>query len=218
MLWRVAARRRAFTSRSRPDHATVQPAARAFSTWTSSSAIPSASVTNPAITPAFALVYKPSDAISLYANYAEALVPGTTAPAVVNGVRVVNAGEVLEPYRAEQMEVGAKYDAGSFGGTLSVFRTTLPSAYFDADTGVYSDGGEQENQGVELTVFGEPITGLRLIGGATWLNTEINQALNPTLEGKATSVVDRAIRMSLLRTEPVSCCITVLPCAHGWRP
>ncbi|WP_288759860.1 TonB-dependent siderophore receptor, partial [uncultured Brevundimonas sp.] len=143
------------------------------------------SYSSDAITPAFALVYKPSNAISLYANYAEALVPGTTAPAVVNGVPVVNAGEVLEPYRAEQMEVGAKYDAGSFGGTLSVFRTTLPSAYFDADTRVYSDGGEQENQGVELTVFGEPITGLRLIGGATWLNTEINQALNPTLEGKA---------------------------------
>ena len=143
------------------------------------------SYSSDAITPAFALVYKPSDAISLYANYAEALVPGTTAPAVVNGVPVVNAGEVLEPYRAEQMEVGAKYDAGSFGGALSVFRTTLPSAYFDADTGVYSDGGEQENQGVELTVFGEPITGLRLIGGATWLDTEINQSLNPALEGKS---------------------------------
>ncbi|MBD3835090.1 TonB-dependent siderophore receptor [Brevundimonas sp.] len=143
------------------------------------------SYSSDAITPAFALVYKPSEAISLYANYAEALVPGTTAPAVVNGVPVVNAGEVLEPYRAEQMEVGAKYDAGSFGGTLSVFRTTLPSAYFDADTAIYSDGGEQENQGVELTVFGEPVTGLRLIGGATWLDTEINQSLNPALEGKS---------------------------------
>ncbi len=143
------------------------------------------SYSSDAITPAFALVYKPSEAISLYANYAEALVPGTTAPAVVNGVPVVNAGEVLEPYRAEQMEVGAKYDAGSFGGTLSVFRTTLPSAYFDADTAIYSDGGEQENQGVELTVFGEPVTGLRLIGGATWLDTEINQSLNPALEGNS---------------------------------
>ncbi|WP_292070771.1 TonB-dependent receptor, partial [Brevundimonas sp. UBA7534] len=143
------------------------------------------SYSSDAITPAFALVYKPSGAISLYANYAEALAPGTTAPAVVNGVPVVNAGEVLEPYRAEQMEVGAKYDAGSFGGTLSVFRTTLPSAYFDADTAIYSDGGEQENQGVELTVFGEPVTGLRLIGGATWLDTEINQSLNPALEGKS---------------------------------
>ena len=157
------------------------------------------SYSSDAITPAFALVYKPSEAISLYANYAEALVPGTTAPAVVNGVPVVNAGEVLEPYRAEQMEVGAKYDAGSFGGTLSVFRTTLPSAYFDADTAIYSDGGEQENQGVELTVFGEPVTGLRLIGGATWLDTEINQSLNPALEGKsAIGVPDIASMMRVV--------------------
>ena len=138
-----------------------------------------------ATTPAFALVYKPSDKISLYANYAEALVPGTTAPAVVNGVTVANGGEVLSPFRAEQAEVGAKYDAGSFGGTLSVFRTTLPSAYFDPDTAIYSDGGEQENQGVELTVYGEPVAGLRLIGGATWLEAEINRSLTAANAGKS---------------------------------
>ncbi|MFN7129511.1 MAG: TonB-dependent receptor [Brevundimonas sp.] len=143
------------------------------------------SYSSDATTPAFALVYKPSDKISLYANYAEALVPGTTAPAVVNGVTVVNGGEVLSPFRAEQAEIGAKYDAGSFGGTLSVFRTTLPSAYFDPDTAIYSDGGEQENQGVELTVYGEPISGLRLIGGATWLEAEINRSLTAANEGKS---------------------------------
>ena len=143
------------------------------------------SYSSDATTPAFALVYKPSDKISLYANYAEALVPGTTAPAVVNGVTVANGGEVLSPFRAEQAEVGAKYDAGSFGGTLSVFRTTLPSAYFDPDTAIYSDGGEQENQGVELTVYGEPVAGLRLIGGATWLEAEINRSLTAANEGKS---------------------------------
>lgn len=143
------------------------------------------SYSSDATTPAFALVYKPSDKISLYANYAEALVPGTTAPAVVNGVTVANGSEVLSPFRAEQAEVGAKYDAGSFGGTLSVFRTTLPSAYFDPDTAIYSDGGEQENQGVELTVYGEPVAGLRLIGGATWLEAEINRSLTAANEGKS---------------------------------
>jgi iron complex outermembrane receptor protein len=143
------------------------------------------SYSSDATTPAFALVYKPSEKISLYANYAEALVPGTTAPAVVNGVTVSNGGEVLSPFRAEQAEIGAKYDAGAFGGTLSVFRTTLPSAYFDPDTAVYSDGGEQENQGVELTVYGEPFAGLRLIGGATWLDAEINRSLTAANEGKS---------------------------------
>lgn len=138
-----------------------------------------------AATPAFALVYKPSDRVSLYANYAEALTPGVIAPAVVNGAAVANAGEVLSPFRAEQAEVGAKYDAGTFGGTLSVFRTTLPSAFFDPATRVYSDGGEQENRGVELTVYGEPIDGLRLIGGATWLDAEVKRSLTAANEGKS---------------------------------
>jgi iron complex outermembrane receptor protein len=137
-----------------------------------------------ATTPAFAVVYKPSDTISLYANYAEALVPGTTAPTVVNGVTVANGGEVLSPFRAEQAEIGAKYDAGSYGGTLSVFRT-LPSAFFDPNTAVYSDGGEQKNKGVELTVYGEPVAGLRLIGGATWLDAEINRSLTAANAGKS---------------------------------
>ena len=138
-----------------------------------------------AATPAFALVYKPSDRVSLYANYAEALTPGVIAPAVVNGAAVANGGEVLSPFRAEQAEVGAKYDAGTFGGTLSVFRTTLPSAFFDPASRVYSDGGEQENRGVELTVYGEPIDGLRLIGGATWLDAEVKRSLTAANEGKS---------------------------------
>ena len=160
-----------------------------------------------ATTPAFALVYKPSDKISLYANYAEALVPGKTAPMLANAVvagwgdvavpvTVTNGGEVLDPFRAEQAEIGLKYDSGSFGGTLSVFRTTLPSALVSITsngdpvtgarpTGVYTDGGEQENQGVELTVYGEPVSGLRLIGGATWLEAEINRSLTAANAGKS---------------------------------
>ena len=160
-----------------------------------------------ATTPAFALVYKPSDKVSLYANYAEALVPGKTAPNLVNSVvegwgatpvavTVSNGGEVLEPFRAKQAEVGVKYDVGSFGGTLSLFRTALPSELFtvtsngnpatnERPTGDYSAGGEQENRGVELTVFGEPLEGVRVIGGATWLDAEIKRALNPALDGKS---------------------------------
>jgi iron complex outermembrane receptor protein len=138
-----------------------------------------------AVTPVFALVYKPTDTISLYANYAEALQPGKIAPAVINGVVVANGGEVLEPFTSEQIEAGVKYDAGSFGGTLSVFRTTRPSEYFDPITAVYSAGSEQENRGVELTVYGEPMEGLRLIGGATWLEAEVTRAENDLNVGKS---------------------------------
>lgn len=126
-----------------------------------------------AITPAFAVVFKPSDRISLYANYAEALVPGKTAPTVVNGTPVANAGEVLDPFRGEQIEAGVKYDAGTFGATLNVFRVLMASDSFDAATGIYAANGEQENKGVELSVYGEPVEGLRLLGGVALLDTEI---------------------------------------------
>jgi iron complex outermembrane receptor protein len=137
-----------------------------------------------AVTPVVAVVYKPSDRISLYANYAEALQPGKIAPEMINGVLVQNNGEVLEPFTSEQIEAGVKYDAGSFGGTLSVFRTTRPSEYFDTTTRIYSAGSEQENRGVELTVYGEPMEGLRLIGGATWLDAEVTRTQNPDEAGK----------------------------------
>ena len=126
-------------------------------------------------TPAFAVVFKPSERLSLYANYAEALQPGGITPTQVLGLPVENPNEVLAAFRSEQIEAGVKYDAGSFGGTLAVFRANKPQAFFDEGTGIYSADGEQENTGVELGVYGEPIAGLRLIGGATWLDAEITE-------------------------------------------
>lgn len=146
---------------------------------------PTGGYSSDTVTPVFALVYKPTQTVSLYANYSEALLPGKIAPGVINSTPVANAGEVLEPFRAEQAEVGVKYDGGSFGGTLSAFRTTLPSEFFDLSSRLYSAGGEQENRGIELTVFGEPVTGLRLLGGATWLDAEIVRALDTTRNGKS---------------------------------
>ena len=143
---------------------------------------PAPAVEGDAITPVFAVVYKLSDAVALYANHAEALQPGKIAPSVINGRLVQNQGEVLSPFRSEQSEVGAKYDGGTFGGTLSVFQTTQATESFDiinpeappADqVGIYGDGGEQQNRGVEISLFGEPVSGLRVIGGASWLDTEI---------------------------------------------
>ena len=136
-----------------------------------------------AVTPAFAVVYKPSERISLYANYSEALIPGQTAPAVSGGVPVSNAGEVLDPFRGEQAEVGAKYDGGMFGGSISLFRLTLPSAF--VENNVFAANGEQENRGIELSLFGEPVAGLRLLGGATWLDAEMTRTAGGALDGRA---------------------------------
>src|SRR5690606_2965050 len=136
-----------------------------------------------AVTPAFAVVYKPSARISLYANYSEALIPGQTAPADSGGVPVSNAGEVLDPFRGEQAEVGANYDGGMFGGWISLFHLTLPIAF--VENNVFAANGEEENTGIELSLFGEPVEGLRLLGGATWLDAEMTRTAGGGLDGNA---------------------------------
>ena len=159
---------------------------------------PLSSYEGDAITPAFAVVYKPSDRISVYANYAEALIPGKIAPATVNAdipgdspdagvvpVPVANQGEVLDPFRGEQIEAGVKYDGGSFGASLNAFRITLPSEAFDPLTRIYSASGEQRNQGIEFAVYGEPVEGLRLLGGLTLMDAKITRSITPALAGKA---------------------------------
>ena len=134
------------------------------------------------ITPAVAVVYKPSDKISIYANYAQALIPGKIAPATSGGVPVTNAGEVLDPFKGEQYELGVKYDSGSFGLTGSVFSITLPSAFVQNNR--FGTNGEQRNRGVELSVFGEPARGLRVLGGLTWVDAELTRTEGGALDGK----------------------------------
>ncbi len=135
-----------------------------------------------AITPAVGLVFKPSDAVSVYANYAEALTPGQIAPTAVGGVPILNPGEITAPFRSKQYEAGVKYDGGTFGGTVSLFSISQPSAIIDNLRFVVD--GEQVNQGIELSAYGEPVPGLRVLGGATFVDAERKRTEGGTFDGK----------------------------------
>lgn len=113
-----------------------------------------------ATSPAAALLVKATDNISVYANYIEGLSKGQAAPATA-----ANAGELFAPYKTKQKEIGLKVDLGDFTHTLALFEINRPSSYTDPVTNVFSFGGEQRNQGVEWGFFGEPMRGVRLIGG-----------------------------------------------------
>ena len=135
-----------------------------------------------AVTPAFGLVYKATEAVSVYANYAEALTPGQIAPGTVGAIPILNAGEITAPFRSKQYEAGVKFDQGTFGGTVSVFSITQPSAIVVANRFVVD--GEQTHRGVELSLYGEPTPGLRVLGGATVLNAERERTQGGTFDGK----------------------------------
>lgn len=123
--------------------------------------------------PAFAVLVKPIERLSVYANYAQGLQQGQVAQAPA-----VNAGEIFPPFVSKQYEVGAKYDFGAFGISAALFQITQPSS-FDApveggQTRFVVDG-EQRNRGAEISLFGEPAPGFRVLGGVTYLRGELTR-------------------------------------------
>lgn len=128
--------------------------------------------------PTYGIVYKPLDALSLYANHTEALQPGSVAPNTAS-----NYGQTTGIAHSKQNEVGVKVDFGNVGGTLALFEIKKPSAIQDSVTNRYGLDGEQRNRGVELNVFGEPALGLRLNGSTTWLDPELTKTQDGTNNG-----------------------------------
>lgn len=132
-------------------------------------------------TPVAGVVYQLNDELSVYANYIEGLTKGETASAMSGGLPVLNAGTSLAPYVAKQTEIGLKYDGGSLGGSIAVFTTERPFGIVEDQ--VFREGGEQRNRGIELSMFGEPVYGVRLLGGLTLLDAEQKKTLNGANDG-----------------------------------
>jgi iron complex outermembrane receptor protein len=129
-------------------------------------------------TPVGGIVYKPVKGVSLYANYIEGLQQG----AVASGTDIVNIGETFAPYKSRQKEIGVKYDAGKVGMSAALFTTSQPSAYIqNRRFGVF---GEQRNRGLELSAFGTPVRGLRVLGGLTLLDATQQRTAGGVNQGK----------------------------------
>jgi iron complex outermembrane receptor protein len=143
------------------------------------------------ITPVAGLVIKASDQISLYANYIEGLTQVNPAPSAVNSMPVRNAGELFDPVQTKQKEVGIKYDGGKLGASLALFTADQPAAF--VENGQYGVYGKQRNRGAELTVYGEPARGLRLLGGVTLLDAKQVSTQGGANDGKRAIGVPRTI-------------------------
>jgi len=133
-----------------------------------------------ATTPMAAVLFKINEQFSAYANYSQGLSEGATAP-----LGTANEGEMFAPFKTKQKEIGLKTDLGRFTHTVSLFEIKRPNSYTDVVSNIFSSGGEQRNRGVEWSFAGvTPLSGVRLLGGAAWLNAEVTQAATPALEGK----------------------------------
>lgn len=130
------------------------------------------------ISPSGGILFKATDTLSLYANYMEGLSQGKIAPSTS-----INEDEIFPPFISRQVEVGAKYDAGAFAVTAAVFRIKQPAYETNATTRVFGPNGKRQNDGVELSVFGEPLKGFRLVGGVMYIDSELTHTTNGTYDG-----------------------------------
>lgn len=138
------------------------------------------------VTPVAGIVYKATNQVSVYGNYIEALVAGDTSATTFNSLPVTNPSTAFAPYVTKQTEAGVKYDGGRFGGGISIFSAKRPSMIYEINglLATASVSGEQRNRGIELSMFGEPTKGLRLLGGITFLDAKQTKSQGGAYDGK----------------------------------
>ena len=132
-----------------------------------------------AVTPVAGVVFKPLPMLSLYANRIEALQQGPLVPLEAG---LSNRGEFLPPRVSVQYEAGAKLALGSsiFAG-LALYDIERPSEGTVPDANGlarYTYVGNQRHRGIEFTMNGEFVDGLRVIYGFAVNDAEFDNGLS----------------------------------------
>ena len=128
-----------------------------------------------ALAPLLGIVFKPNQAVSLYAHRIDGLSKGDVAP-----TSAANAGEVMAPYRSTQYEAGVRLARQDLEATISAFQISRPVGVMSGAS--FAADGEQRNRGLELGVRHELLPGVRVNAGAMWLDATISGS--PALSGK----------------------------------
>lgn len=139
------------------------------------------------------VVFKATEDLSVYANYAEGLTRGAIAP---TNATIVNPGEALPPFVSKQIEAGVKKDWGSFLTSLSVYQIKKANSINVPVPGTsqfrFAADGEQRNRGVELSAQGEIIRSVRWLASASYTDAKQQRTAGGTFDGKdATGVADK---------------------------
>ncbi len=149
---------------------------------------PSAGYKKSETSPTVSLIYAPTEVITTYVSYIEALERGGQAAEQFNGVNVTNSGETFSPLISEQMELGAKATIGGILLSTAIFQIDKGLQYYDItnpQAPTYVQDGRQVHKGIEVSAFGKATENLSIIGGFTLLDAEITeQKQTPALEGK----------------------------------
>ena len=129
-------------------------------------------VSKDSLNPTFAVAYKPIENLSIYASHSQSY----TKPVEV-GTDYVNRGEIFEPIKNKQTELGVKYENAGVLHSFAVFQLDQASYMVEGDTAnpkdaYYTQNGKNEFKGVEYSITGKVAPKWNLMGGLMYLHGE----------------------------------------------
>ena len=152
-----------------------------------------------ALCPTYGFVYQPDEHTSLYASHSENFDKGTIVAS-----KYANAGEVLNPAKTKQNEIGFKYANAGFLTSLGIFNIKQANnidVYKGSDMYLQQDG-EQEYQGIELSVNGKLADKWNFMGGLMYLYATQNKTQNGTNDGKTVNGAAKWNAVAVLEYNP----------------
>ncbi|WP_323594979.1 TonB-dependent receptor [Aliarcobacter butzleri] len=156
-------------------------------------------------TPTLSLIYKPIEDVTTYATYMQALEDGT----VVTDTNDVNFGKIFKPRVSTQYEIGSKWSVNQdLLLSTAIFRIEKANSMtenFPNGMKETTADGEEIRQGIEILATGKATENLTLMGGVTYIDSEVKKTQNKNLIGKeATGVAKYQAKMFAEYRLPVS--------------
>lgn len=133
-----------------------------------------------AISPVLAVLVKPIQNLSLYANYTAALSAGS-----IVGAGYGNSGQALSPSKSKQYETGAKFDWGRVTTTAAVFQIDQANNTTEniGGTNYITQNGRARIRGLELSAYGELVRGLRFNASGTFFDSKQSHTADGATDG-----------------------------------
>ncbi|KRE92471.1 TonB-dependent receptor [Frateuria sp. Soil773] len=133
--------------------------------------------------PQAAVLWQPTDPLTVYASYSEGLSLGREAPYWTS-----NGGSTLAPLLSRQLEAGAKWNGSeALSVTGALFRIRQPYQFAQPDGSAegftFVQRGEEVHTGLELAANGQVNRNLRLVASASVIRARAGSTGTPSYEG-----------------------------------
>lgn len=139
------------------------------------------SVSSDGVSPTYAYMYQPNEHVSIYASHSEHFDAGE-----VVGSAYENAGDILDPAKTKQNEIGVKYQNAGLLTSLAFFDLEQANNFVVNRDGLdyYLQDGKQKHKGVEFSVNGRIAPKWNIMGGFLYLNAKQSKTEGGLNDGK----------------------------------